>query len=132
MSKSPSTIVIDPGASTGVAVFEGEKLLSSFTSKPPFDELWLLLAEWAKSDVPINLVCEQPPANPRHQSETTDLHKQLELAGCHFVRPSEWKGHPQAKLLDGDTPGTIHERDVIRLGRYWLHKHRRDAQDQVA
>lgn len=123
MSQSQVTIVVDPGVSTGVAVFRHKSLVTSFTCQPPFDQLWRTIKRFAQQPgTVLSLVVEEPPASG-HQMESTDLYKQLQLADCHSVRPSEWKGHPAARLLQGDHPATKHERDVIQLGRYWLRTH---------
>lgn len=121
MSKSPVTIVVDPGVATGAAVFRRSVLVTSFTCEPPFNLLWSTLKRYANEPgTNVVIVVEAMPEVQRHRPETADLQKQLELAGCELVRPSEWKGHPAARLLQGDHPATKHERDAIRLGRYWI------------
>lgn len=120
MSKSPVTIIVDPGVQTGVAVFRRKVLVTSFTCDPPFSELWRTISRFAKQPgTDVTLVVEEPPGGG-HQPETTDLYKQLELADCFTVRPTEWKGHPASRLLQGDHAATKHERDAIGLGRFWL------------
>lgn len=121
MSKSQVTIAVDPGASTGVAIFRHSHLVVSFTTLPPYNELWTTLRRFGtEAGTKVSVVCERAPAQHRHNPESVSLQAQLELAECHLVSPSEWKGHPKARIREGDHPATKHEREAIGLGRYWI------------
>lgn len=124
-----SLIAIDPGLSTGVAQFGSKgELLSSFTSTPPNDRLRLFLQ--VVPDAVI--VCEQGPSFSRRQQEACEPVEALVRASppdVHWIRPTTWKPSPAAKLLSSDNPSTKHEKDAIRLGRWFL-EHRKELLDE--
>lgn len=111
-------VSIDPGLSTGVAVFVDGRLNHSFTSAPPHDRLRRTLSALRSED---EVVCEKGPAI-RRQAATCEPVEALvtELApALAWVRPTSWKPNPDAVVWPTDRPGTRHESDAIKLGRYW-------------
>lgn len=114
-------IVVDPGVSTGVAMFDDHGRAKSFTTRAPFDELRNLIQAHADA----NVVAEDAPETHRHHSQphaTVAGILTSEGRGVFWIRPTSWKRHPQARLSgrDFDEAATEHERDAIRLGRWYL------------
>ena len=124
-------VSIDPGLSTGVAVFVNGTFAYSFTSQPPHDDLRRTLVGLRSND---DVVCEKGPSI-RRQAETCAPVEALvtELVdNVQWVRPTAWKPDPKAEVQPGDSPGNKHERDAIRLGRYWLNHRERFSGDTEA
>lgn len=118
----PLLVSVDPGQSTGVAIFSNGHLVRSFTSVAPHTTLRRELHALADHD---EVVCEKGPAL-RRQAATCEpveaIIREHALSRTSWVRPTEWKPNPEAVLLDSDTPGTKHERDAIRMGRWHLRR----------
>lgn len=111
-------VAIDPGLSTGVAVIHSDGTAVSFTTVAPHDELDRFLD---KLDENVNIVCEQGPRNRRQADACTPVEARVkQLANpIHWVRPTDWKPNPHARLEPSDKPGTKHERDATRMGRWF-------------
>lgn len=113
-------VAIDPGLDTGVAIFHDDDSCISFTTRAPHDRLRTFLE---RLDESTEVVCEKGPTNHRRQAAAcAPVEAQVsELPNTiHWVRPTDWKPHPRAVLLPSDEPGTKHERDVTRMGRWFL------------
>lgn len=113
-------VSIDPGLSTGVALFQNGQYLRSFTSYPPHDQLASLLGCLRKDD---EVVAEKGPTNHRRQAAACEPVERLVhevVVPVSWVRPTQWKGTPSACLRTSDKPGTKHEKDAIRIGRWHL------------
>lgn len=111
-------IAIDPGYSTGVAVFINERLIEVFTSTTPHARLRNALA-MNNGEV----ICEVGPLGRSDwaQKEVEDLVR-LKRETCHFrlswYRPSDWKPHPASRTHPRE--GNRHERDAVGMGRYHI------------
>lgn len=124
-------VVIDPGMSTGVAVFVDGRLNHSFTTLAPHDRLRRTLSALRDED---EVVVEKGPAI-RRQAATCEPVEALatELApNIQWVRPTAWKPDPHAITWPSDNPSTRHERDAIKLGRHWLARQERNDGDKAA
>lgn len=119
------TVTVDPGTTTGVAHFRGSKLVQSFDAhQPHYSTLTTLLNVLTSRSEQVDLIVEVPPAHGGHQMAACE--RVIDLVREHAgdlaiieLRPSEWKGHPQAYALPSDEkPGmSQHQRDAIRMGR---------------
>lgn len=120
-------IAIDPGESTGVALFIGPRLVSVETTSSPHDEIRALLRTYIGATV----VRETAPTVHRHNAECIEEVEQVidthATGPVYPVNPSQWKGHPFATLRGTDDPVNAHERDVVRLGRWFLAMRRHNA-----
>lgn len=121
-------IAVDPGESTGVAVLDGEVVLATMTVSEPFGPLRNVLRDFFQFEV----VCEQPPPNPPHNLDVMVRVLsvvQEEVSRVAYVRPSQWKGHPAATLMESDTCRSIHEKDALRLARWYSYQRRHNVLD---
>jgi len=128
-----SLIAIDPGMSAGIAMFDHrEFLVRVFTSKHPHAPLREVLL--ANADVLV--VCERAPRLRRRQPSTTEFVEALVARFANKrvdVRPTDWKGHPGARLMrpDYDAASTVHERDAVSIGRWFNNWKRNGGHYQV-
>lgn len=116
-------VVVDPGLSTGVAYFEGNLVVENFTTSAPHTQLESYLRAIKEQNGTLEVLCEQGPTNHRRQADAcvpVETIVKQEADVIHWVRPSDWKGHPAATLRASDRPATRHERDVLRMGRWFL------------
>lgn len=121
MTKVTAVLIsIDPGLSTGVAVFRDGEFVRSYTSEAPHTTLRMEVGSLVWPD---EVVCEKGPTNHRRQAAACEpVEAIVDRSPVHvsWIRPSSWKRTPDAVLLDTDTPRNIHERDAIRMGRWRL------------
>lgn len=131
-------ISIDPGVSTGVAVFKHTKLLETWTFEAPYDELRALLRRSLREHgEALHVVVEKGPEMRRHLNREVQLLEQLvreEVLKLYWVRPSRWKPHPASRLPAEDVAliGTVHTRDAARMGRYFLTTGGHDGYERIA
>jgi hypothetical protein len=108
------TVALDPGSTTGVAVFSDGGLVDTFSTVAPHEGLRERLDRLDPDDV----VCERGPSLRRQPEACAPVERLvIELFGeiVQWVQPSSWKNHPDARLMESQ-----HERDAARMGRYWL------------
>lgn len=117
-------VVIDPGLGTGMAYFRDGKAIWCITTSPPHTDLAKRLRKMQETVPTLEVVCEQGPTNHRRQAEACAPVEHMvrdEAKVLHWVRPSDWKKHPKAVVRPEDPmPRTRHERDVLRIGRWFL------------
>jgi predicted RNase H-like nuclease (RuvC/YqgF family) len=107
-------VAIDPGHTTGIAIFHDDELVHVLTSESPHEALGDIVRD-------KEVVCEQGPVNRDHNAdacvEVETIVKQ-ESATTHWVRPADWKCHPASRTEPKE--GNRHERDAIGMGRVFL------------
>jgi predicted RNase H-like nuclease (RuvC/YqgF family) len=117
-------LVFDPGASTGFAAFNADgKLL--VTDALSIDELGDLVHIWQYMH-PMEVVIESSP-QWSHNSPVTRLAENFlrsAFPSATLIPPSRWKSHP-ASHIKLDRNMSIHERDAVRLGTWYLAKERK-------
>jgi hypothetical protein len=116
-------LVIDPGLRTGLAFFKDGTPEWSLTSEPPHDLVTKMIEGLQDAHTTLEVVCEEGPVNHRRQAQACEPVERIVRHTAkiiHWVRPSEWKRHPSARIEDGDNPQSRHERDVLRIGRWFL------------
>lgn len=114
-------VVIDPGPSTGVAEFAGTTLVGTFTTQTPHTTLRKRLRNLRETHPGLAVVCEEGP-QIRHLAEACERVEALvreESESIYWVRPSQWKGHPAAKL-NGLKMLTRHEADAVCIGNWFI------------
>ncbi len=118
-------VAIDPGSSTGIAVFIGDTLQSVNTTQAPHDELRVLLRDLKfRHAHDVVVVCEQGPVN-RLQADTCAAVEQIveqEANTIEWVRASQWKGTPTGTTEHSDVVTNRHERDAVCIGRWFLRR----------
>lgn len=114
-------VSIDPGLSTGVAIFDNGKFVRSYTTHAPHDRLRLELQSLERPD---EVACERGPSNHRRQAQACEPVEAIVAESCSvdvvWIRPTEWKGTPDAILAPSDSPSNKHERDATRMARWKL------------
>jgi predicted RNase H-like nuclease (RuvC/YqgF family) len=117
-------LVFDPGASTGFAAFTtGGKILATATLS--LDELSDIVHLYQYMH-PAEVVIESSP-KWSHNSPVTRLAENFLVSAfpsASLIPPSRWKSHP-ASHVKLDRNMSIHERDAVRLGRWFLAKERK-------
>ena len=114
-------IVIDPGPSTGVAEFAGTTLVRTFTTQTPHTVLRTRLQVLRCMQTGLTVVCEEGP-QIRHLSEACERVEAIvreESESIYWVRPSQWKHHPAARL-SGLKVLTLHEADAACIGNWFI------------
>lgn len=113
-------LAVDPGQTSGIAFFRDGVLLTAMSVTEDADGLErfleLLRIEWNTA------VVESKPPTRHNQEAGAEVVKLVEdfCTDIHFVRPTQWKGHPASKLSPGDSTNNTHESDAVRMGRWWL------------
>jgi hypothetical protein len=117
-------IAVDPGHSTGVAIFEGTSLLRTLTTTAPHAGLRDLIKG-------CTVVCERGPKNRKQADTCSDVEAIVNEVALDvvWVRPSDWKGHPATRQAEASLP--VHERDAASIG-YWFIALYELAKDRVA
>lgn len=117
-------IAVDPGHSTGVAIFEDGRILRTLTTTAPHDDLRDLIAG-------CTVVCERGPKNRKQADTCSDVEAIVNEVALDvvWVRPSDWKGHPATRQADQSLP--VHERDAASIG-WWFIALYELAKDRVA
>lgn len=115
-------ISIDPGPSTGIAEFEGSDVVATTTTQEPHDLLRQRLRVLNREHPGLTVVCEQGPKIRHYADACAEVEAivRQEADAIYWVRPSQWKPHPSAKLEEDDPIQTRHERDAVKLGRYFI------------
>lgn len=114
-------IAVDPGETTGIAVFHNSRCIATFTDGPGDDVLSYALWKWADAD----LVVERGPRN-RSLNSAACSKVEHKLASTKrritWILPAEWKPSPMATLARAPwvTPTTRHERDAVKMGNYYI------------
>lgn len=111
--------MIDPGHTTGIAIFKDGQLKHVLSSESPHEAL----ADIVRGQ---EVVCERGPVNRDHNAETcveVETIVKREADDVHWVQPSEFKCHPAFRTQPSE--GNRHERDAIGLGRWFLAVRRR-------
>lgn len=119
-----STIAIDPGVTTGVAVFDDDDLLvRTFACRDPYLELVQELT--ARHDATV--ILERPPTGKKHQPEATDrvigLVTRYAPSSPTLIAPAAWKSHPagfRGRKRSEASQRTVHELDACGIGAYWI------------
>jgi hypothetical protein len=117
-------LVFDPGASTGFAAFTtGGKLLA--TAVLLLDELGEFVHTCQYMDATEVIIEASPQWS--HNSPITRLAENFLVStfpSATLIPPTRWKSHPVSHFkLDEGT--TVHERDAVRLGMWYLAKERK-------
>lgn len=114
-------IVIDPGGTTGIAVFHNSKCTETHSAEHSDGVLEDVLFRHMYYD----LVVEQGPTNRAHYAEPCrKIEQKLRHSGRRitWVLPAQWKPSPMATMARSPwvMPLTKHERDAIRIGNYYV------------
>jgi hypothetical protein len=122
--KEVIVLVFDPGASTGFAAFtsKGELLATAVLSLDELEEL-VDMCQYAKN---TEVVIEASP-KWSHNSPVTRIAEAMLVSAfpsAILIPPTRWKSHP-ASHVKLDKGLTIHERDAVRLGMWYLAKERK-------
>lgn len=137
-------ISLDPGITTGVALFKYQDLQEVWTFKPPYDALRALLRRSVRAHGErLQVLVERGPTASRHNVREVAQVEQVireETLKLYWVFPSTWKPHPAAKLRDDDAAlvlesrlaDSIHAKDAVRMGRYFLATGGHDSYERVA
>lgn len=120
--------VLDPGSLTGVAVFTLTRMSSQMVSSRLEDHYITDSLDRIRNTLreADEVVAEEGPQRRRQPEacepvETLIKHEVAERGqAVHWVRPTDWKPHPQGHLEAGDFPEGVHDADAISLGRYFI------------
>lgn len=122
--------VIDPGESTGVAVFTLRRLSPQLVTSALIDHFTVGQDEYGlgmirdKIREADEVLAEEGPLRRHSPRACIRVEQVIRDAAhekpVHWIRPTEWKPHPAASLEPQDEPQTIHESDVIRMGRWFI------------
>lgn len=124
MTPTPDILAFDPGVTVGVCVLDttGSVLLSVSLAWDHFDLDYGRRLRETHSSVSDVVVEEGPSWTQNHRIEVQSVEHVLRqvFPDAHWVRPSEWKGTPQAS--NADIPlGSItqHERDAVKMATWF-------------
>jgi hypothetical protein len=113
-------VTIDPGTTTGVArVKSSGHVVETFVDRYPFDTL----RNYLRRDLcGAKVVCESGPGFGRHNTFHLESVEQIvrdEVDEVTWVSPGQWKGTPAASS-PVSRGLTQHERDAVRLARWYM------------
>jgi hypothetical protein len=140
MSQSPRrklVLAFDPGATTGVALVDratGAILRTEAFTPSEVLEYARRMASKRKGFQKVDsfvTVIEKGPEWQQHSPITRSVEVKLRsiFPEARLVTPNRWKGHPAAKCTE--KMGTKHEKDAVRLARWFIQVTRGDnAEDQ--
>lgn len=118
-------LAIDPGHTTGVALLTdaGDIVLAHDIADP---DNAIETLRGMHTDVDGTVIEEGPPSRQDALLDDLDAHLRSFFPWATWMRPSDWKGTPRARLPlpDGMPP---HARDAARMGREHLHRKRRQV-----
>lgn len=115
-------LAVDPGVHTGIVLATRQDIVWAQTLLIPDNTDELLSTVKNYSDTPC--VSEEAPSLHAHESHVYG--QVLEILRAHpdvtFLTPSQWKGHPSARLSASDKAvcRSKHEREAAGLGRRFL------------
>lgn len=123
-------LAIDPGVETGVALLTEDGLIiwTVTAEGPDYPELTSALKTYADAET----VMEDAPDTRHHQDTFKRVKSLVEADGraVAFVRPSQWKSHPAARVTEEFE--TKHEGEAVGIGRWHLSQRRDDAHEATA
>ena len=109
-------LAIDPGITTGVALFDDESVIETYeTSGEPYEVVALIAQEPAHE-----VVIERGPASRSNEyMDELDGWLRSVFPDASWMYPGEWKGTPRAQQEVVGVP-SHHARDAVRMGREYL------------
>lgn len=128
-------LVFDPGGTTGIALLDTSGAILRTEAYSPSETLAyarrMEVKCRKKSLDSFAVVIEKGPEWQQHSPITRSVEVKLReiFPDAHLVTPNRWKGHPASKCRE--RLGTRHEKDAVKLGRWFLsHSRSIGAKDQ--
>ena len=122
-------LAIDPGVETGVALLgeDGSIIWTVTAEGPDYPELTSALGHYPDA----RLAMEDSPDTRHHQETFVRVKTLVEADGrpVAYVRPSQWKNHPAARVPEDLE--SKHEREAVGIGRWHLSQLRSSDADQA-
>jgi hypothetical protein len=123
-------LAFDPGHTTGIAVLTDEHASVVRTWALGIEDAKVRIRTLAHDHPDAVVVAEAPPewgGNNRGGTQQVEEAIRTAFPDTVWVNPGQWKGTPASRIEIPEWVRTVHEKDAVKLGRWFKSTKRRQG-----